>query len=109
MDDKAESYAYEMLVLAEREKDDPCDWNYGNAVHDAHNILGRVALRRGDVESAKKHLIQAGKTIGSPQLNSFGPSMVLAKELLEKGESGTVLVYLDLCEAFLGNGSRGFG
>jgi hypothetical protein len=47
------------------------DWNYGNAVHKANLALGRVALRDGDIEQAKHYLIEAGKTPGSPQLNSF--------------------------------------
>ena len=46
------------------------------------------------------YLIEAGRTPGSPQLNSFGPNMLLAKELLEKGETATVLEYLDLCTKF---------
>jgi hypothetical protein len=76
------------------------DWNYGNAVHKANLALGRLALRDGDIGQAKHYLIEAGKTPGSPQLNSFGPNMLLAKELLEKGETTTVLVYLDLCAKF---------
>ena len=75
------------------------DWNYGNAVHKANLSLGRLALRDGDIEQAKHYLIEAGKTPGSPQLNSFGPNMLLAKELLEKGETA-VLEYLDLCAKF---------
>ena len=47
----AESYAYEMLETAETEKKDPCNWNYGNAIHQSHNILGRVALRRDDIDA----------------------------------------------------------
>ena len=31
---------------------------------------------------------------------SFGPTMVLAKELLEEGEKDVVLQYFDLCEKF---------
>jgi hypothetical protein len=48
----------------------------------------------GDIEEAKKQLLLAGKTPSSPQLNSFGPNMILAKELLDKGEKDTVLHYL---------------
>jgi len=76
------------------------DWNYGNAVHQANLALGRLALREGDIERAKHYLIEAGKTPGSPQLDSFSPNMLLAKELLEKGETATVLEYLDLCTKF---------
>jgi hypothetical protein len=33
-------------------------------------------------------------------MNSFGPNMILAKELLEKGEKETVIEYFDLCAKF---------
>lgn len=95
--DKARSYAKETLSIAEKYKD---DWNYGNAIHKGHLTLGRIALRENNIEEAKKQLILAGKTPGSPQLNSFGPNMTLAKELLEKGEKETVLQYFKLCENF---------
>jgi hypothetical protein len=95
--EKAELFANETLTIAERFKD---DWNYGNAIHKGHLTLGRIALRRNDIEEAKKQLLLAGKTPGSPQLDSFGPNMVLAKELLDKGEKEIVLMYLELCEVF---------
>ena len=37
---------------------------------------------------------------GSPQMNSFGPNMSLAKDLLEKGERQAVLDYFELCRKF---------
>jgi tetratricopeptide (TPR) repeat protein len=95
--EKAEQYARELLQSAPKFKG---DWNYGNALHDGNVILGRIALRSGDVVGAKQHLLAAGETPGSPQLDSFGPSMTLAKELLEKGERETVLTYLQSCEKF---------
>jgi Flp pilus assembly protein TadD len=94
---KAEAYATEMLTKASSHKS---DWNYGNAVHHGNLILGRLALGSGDLAKAKKHLIEAGKTPGSPQLNSFGPNMTLAKELLKKGEKEIVLEYFQLCSKF---------
>jgi hypothetical protein len=54
----------------------------------------------GDRQHAKDYLLASGKTPGSPQLNSFGPNMTLAKELLEVGEREIVLKYLQLCAAF---------
>lgn len=95
--DRAESYATELFTAAEQKAR---DWNYGNAIHESHIVLGRVALARGDIDRSKSHLIEAGKTPGSPQLDTFGPNMSLAKALLQKGETDVVLNYLDLCSVF---------
>jgi hypothetical protein len=76
------------------------NWNYGNAIQAANIVLGRIALGEGDLDGAKKHLLAAGKTPGSPQLNSFGPDMTLALEFLARGEKDVVLEYFDLCEKF---------
>jgi hypothetical protein len=64
-----------------------------------------VALADGKLDEAKLHLLEAGKTPGSPQLNSFGPSMALAGDLLKKGEKAAVLSYFDLCRTFWKLGS----
>ena len=93
----ARAYAQQTLDLASRFRD---DWNYGNAIHDGHMVLGRVALRKGDVAAAKRELLEAGGTPGSPQLDSFGPNMSLAKDLLEHKEVDTVVAYFDLCREF---------
>ena len=66
-------------------------------------MLGRVALKEGNIEEAKHYLFKAGKTPGSPQLNSAGPSFGLACKLLEKGEKSAVLEYLDLVGKFWAN------
>ena len=76
------------------------DWSVANSVHHAHIILGRIALRGGDLAEARKHLIQASQSQGSPQLDSFGPNMMLAKELLEKGERDAVIQYFQKCASF---------
>jgi hypothetical protein len=76
------------------------DWNHGNALHHGNLVRGRVALARGDVAEAKRRLLAAGSTPGSPQLDSFGPNMALAHELLERGERDVVLQYLQLCKRF---------
>lgn len=94
---KAERYAQELLRLA---PEFPHNWNYGNAIHDGHVVLGRVALSKGDVKEACKQLLAAGKTPGSPQLDSFGPDMALARELLKKGQKRVVFEYFDECNRF---------
>lgn len=76
------------------------DADYGNRIHHGNLVLGRIALREDNIEEAKTRLIAAGKTPGSPNLNSFGPNMALAQELLEKGEREIVLEYFRLCSKF---------
>jgi hypothetical protein len=95
--DEAYQFADELLDQASRYRD---DWNYGNAIHDGHMVLGRIALRGGDLETAKGELLQAGKTSGSPQLRSFGPNVSLAKDLIERHQVGAVTEYFRLCGAF---------
>jgi len=94
---RAEQYANEVLKDAQEDKS---GWNAGYAMHKGNIILGRVALRRGDVEGAKQHLLAAGDVSGSPELETSGPNMALAKELLEKGERETVITYLESCAKF---------
>ena len=100
--EQAKEYAEKFLQQAELYPD---DWASGNAVHNGNIILGRIALRKGNVAEAAKHLLAAGKSEGSPQLNSFGPSMILAKELLEKGQNEAVLEYLDSVGSFWKSGA----
>jgi len=57
-------------------------------------------LKAGNIEEAGSYLLAAAETSSSPQLNSFGPNMLLAKELLEQGEQDIVLEYLELCGKF---------
>jgi hypothetical protein len=98
--EKAGRYANELLESAAAY---PGDWNSGNAIHQGNVVLGRLDLRAGAVGKAKEHLLAAGRTKGSPQLNSFGPNMALAKELLERQEQEVVLEYLELCGTFWKN------
>lgn len=95
--DDAAALATELLAAAETYKS---DWNYGNAIHKANLALGRIALRKGDRVAARNYLIASTKSKGSPQMNSFGPNMSLAKEMLEAGEKDAVLDYLKQCRAF---------
>jgi uncharacterized protein len=94
---RAKRYATLMLEPANQQKN---SWNYGNTIHHAHTVLGLIALQEGRMEEAKTHLLDSARHRGSPQLNSFGPSIDLASELLARGERETVLQYLDLCAAF---------
>lgn len=82
----------------------PKDWNYGNAIHAAHTVMGLLALNDGDRRRAVAELHEAGATPGSPQLGSFGPSMSLARALLDAGESAEVIGYLEQCRVFWQSG-----
>ena len=72
-----------------------CNWNYGNAIHEANRILGLISLDEMDIEAAASFLIEAGKSPGSPQLDTFGPELDLANELLKAGRSEAVIAYLN--------------
>jgi len=76
------------------------NWNYGNAIHLGHTVLGLLALGAQDQSAAINELHFSGQTPGSPQLNSFGPTMHLAKELLKVRQVEPVLAYLDQCRVF---------
>lgn len=69
------------------------DWNYGNLIHWGHIILGACHLKENDLAGAEAELRAAGRTPGSPQLDSFGPDLRLAWTLLKHGSDDAVLDY----------------
>ncbi|WP_116124681.1 hypothetical protein [Lewinella sp. IMCC34183] len=71
--------------------------NYGNAIHQANIVLGLLEVERGCLDRAERHLTDAARTPGSPQLTAFGPNMLLARKLLEAGRREPVLDYLKRC------------
>ena len=95
--DEAQAYANELLALAQKYKNDPF---YGNALHIGHISLGRIALKRNNISEATKQMLEAGRTPGSPELRDFGPNMLLAQELFQKGQKDAVLEYIGLCGKF---------
>src|SRR4029079_15665884 len=68
-------------------------WEYWWAIHRGNIVLGRIALKAKHTKLAGEYLLKAGKTPGDPVLSSFGPKMMLAKELLQAGQKKTVLQY----------------
>jgi tetratricopeptide (TPR) repeat protein len=95
--DGAQQSARTLIEQAQRYRG---DWNYGNAIHRGHSILGLIALEQDDLTAAKKHLRQSGETSGSPQLNSFGPEFDLADALLKAGERDAVIDHLEQVRTF---------
>ena len=95
----AAGYAQQMLA-AGMGPSRPEDWNAGNLVHHGHITLGRLALLAGDTDGAAQHLLAAGSTWGSPQLDAFGPDLNLANQLLAHGRTDTVVDYLQRSQRF---------
>ena len=63
--------------------------HYGNIV------LGRIRLREGKLEEAREHLLTAAEFAGGTGV--YRPSMALARDLLQEGESAVVLEYFIRC------------
>jgi hypothetical protein len=99
---RAAGYAEEALAASRN----GVFWWTGDAIHQGNIVLGRLALRKNDIEDARRFLVAAGKTPGSSSLASTGPNMQLAKDLLDRGESATVIQYLEECGTFW-DGNRG--
>ena len=93
----ARKFADELMTLTLKYTN---NWNCGNAVQDANLVLGRIAAREGKIAEAKKFLAASGKSTGSPTMNSFGPNMSLARDLLEKGERDAALEHFMRCRKF---------
>jgi hypothetical protein len=58
------------------------------------------------VERANGLLLASAETTDSPTLCTFGPSIVLARELLRRGERDVVLRYLERCSSFWEHGAE---
>ncbi len=103
---KARRYAEELLSRADLEKD---RMHANDSRHCGHRILGQIALLADDIETAKAHLIasaEVGELGESGVLCSFGPNMVLAQDLLLRGEKEVVLRYLSRCSTFWVHGAE---
>jgi tetratricopeptide (TPR) repeat protein len=92
--DQATAYAQELIALAAKFQD---DWNYSSAVHNANIIMGRAALLKNDINSAKQFLLAAGKVPYSKILDNRGADLQLAGALLARGQRETVNQYLQDC------------
>ena len=90
----AQELATELELLAPKYRDN------GNAIQDANQVLGLIALSKGDIDEAKRRLLASADSNGSPTMKTFGPNMQLAKALLEKGEKDVVVDYFDRCGKF---------
>ena len=63
----------------------------------ANTILGRVALRSGDLANADHYLLDSAGPAAATDIAISGPTLILAKELLEQGQRDAVMQYLERC------------
>jgi hypothetical protein len=66
----------------------------GFAAKNAMHLLGRIALRRGDIAGAEAHLLEPVRGKTPATLRDLPPNMTLARELLEHGEKDAVIEFL---------------
>ena len=99
-DERARTYALAMLKAAPGLRD------HGDPLHYGNLVLGHLALNANDLEEARTRLLAAGRTGRRPIERSGAPDMSLAQALLQRGESGTVLEYLELCLDFWAEGEE---
>ncbi len=82
------------------------EWYAGNLAYWIPLSNGLLAVHDGDWKAAGEFLLKAAETPGSPQLNSFGPSMILADLLLKHGDREIVLAFLEKTRKFWSSRSQ---
>ena len=100
---RAEMWAYEMLADANGYQNDR---NYADEIHYGNIVLGLLALQKNDLKGAGDHLVAAADIAGNPRIDTLGPNMMLARELLRKHDRKPVLKYLDACGKFWKSGDK---
>ncbi len=82
---KAGVYAERMLQESQSGKK---DWNLGNNIFFGNFILGRLALKAGDVERAKHYLIEAGQDAGFAAARFFRSEHDAGEGIIGEGREG---------------------
>jgi tetratricopeptide (TPR) repeat protein len=92
--DRAVDTAEQLLKISREEYQD------GNVEHQAHTVLGRVALQHGDRKKARTCLRRSLKCV-KPRL-FIGPNLELVKDMVSLGETESALEFLDQMEFLVG-------
>jgi hypothetical protein len=71
----------------------------GGVIRRANTLLGRIALRSGDVTGARQYLLESERRKHTSYALLSVPLMALAKELLENDQRDIVIEYLEDCVA----------
>jgi hypothetical protein len=92
-----------LTLVADAHARDPSAFeeSLGDATYHCHQALGHAAVVTGDADAAEVHLLESVRFLRAPvTVRSFGPSMSLARCLLESGRTDSVISYLGTCQAF---------
>lgn len=76
------------------------DWERADVVNTVETLLGYGDLASGRLDEAERHLVTSARIPTSPVLESYGPDLGLAAELVARGRTQRVLEYLELCKGF---------
>jgi hypothetical protein len=93
--DAAIPHCKELVELAGKDIE-----TYASEFHEAQQIWGRAELLRGNTQAAIDHLLESARVPGSPDLDTFGPSLRLCNLLIAKEERKAAIAYLTLCAKF---------
>lgn len=93
--------AENIATCIREEADDEFPWlRDDDSIHESEQLLGQLALRKGDKAEAVRHLLASVEVNDGPVMCSFGPRLRLANELLDVGETEAVLSYLEKVREF---------
>ena len=90
--DESAANAHELLDFASHHQSDPL---YGDAMFEAHIVLGKMALRRGDRKVAARDLMAAADTPGSVGIRQGQFDMNLPRALIDRGDRRTVAEFFE--------------
>lgn len=80
---------------------DSNDWTYGGAQHDMNLVLAGVAFRSQNPNEARRRVMQASRTPGSPELDTLGPHFGILYDIVRSGGDRTMLLdYLEAIQKF---------
>jgi hypothetical protein len=81
----------------------------GDAIYAGNLILAQAALDNNDVESAKRHLLDAAATPGAKRIEQSGLDTSVMRVLLDRGEKDAVLEYLQRGRTLWPQGAQTIG
>ena len=96
------SYAEKLL----REKGQPGDPQYGDAVYTGNLILSQTALDKNDLAAAKRYLLLAAATPGARSIEQNGLDTSVVRVFLQRGQRDAVLEYFNQTRHLWPQGSQ---